>query len=70
MSKNKKKKMKKKAKKQQQLLQMQIEQIEETEREGKNLMDVSSISPPNVYLMFAVASRSACDVATHACVKL
>uniref|UniRef100_H2YVF5 non-specific serine/threonine protein kinase n=1 Tax=Ciona savignyi TaxID=51511 RepID=H2YVF5_CIOSA len=40
ISKNKKKKMKKKAKKQQQLLKMQIEQIEETEREGKPLMDV------------------------------
>uniref|UniRef100_H2YVG1 non-specific serine/threonine protein kinase n=1 Tax=Ciona savignyi TaxID=51511 RepID=H2YVG1_CIOSA len=39
ISKNKKKKMKKKAKKQQQLLKMQIEQIEETEREGKPLMD-------------------------------
>ena len=34
------KKMKKKAKKQQQLLEMQIQQIEETEREGKPLMNV------------------------------
>nr|CAB3266575.1 SRSF protein kinase 3 [Phallusia mammillata] len=41
MSKNKKKKLKKKAKKQQQLLQMQINQIEETEREGKPLMDIA-----------------------------
>uniref|UniRef100_F6XBC5 non-specific serine/threonine protein kinase n=1 Tax=Ciona intestinalis TaxID=7719 RepID=F6XBC5_CIOIN len=47
ISKNKKKKMKKKAKKQQQLLKMQIEQIEETEREGKPLMDtLLSDAPP------------------------
>lgn len=45
MSKNKKKKLKKKAKKQQQLLQMQIQQIEETERIGKPLINVSIKSP-------------------------
>lgn len=39
LSKNKKKKLKRKAKKQQQLLEMQITQIEETEREGKPLMN-------------------------------
>jgi len=39
LSKNKKKKMKQKAKKQQLLLKMQINQIEETEREGKPVID-------------------------------
>ena len=41
LSKNQRKKQKLKAKKQQKLLQMQIEQIEATEREGKPLIDVS-----------------------------
>ena len=42
ISKNKKKKLKRKAKKQQQLLEMQINQIEESERSGKPLMSVVS----------------------------
>ena len=41
MSKNKKKKLKKKAKKQQQLLQQSLNQIEQTEREGKPLINPS-----------------------------
>jgi len=41
LSKNKKKKLKKKAKKQQQLLEMQINQMEQVEREGKPLIDNS-----------------------------
>ena len=44
LSKNKKKKLKKKAKKQQQLLEMQINQMEQVEREGKPLIDVSSVN--------------------------
>ena len=41
MSKNKKKKLKKKAKKQQLLLQQSLNQIEQTEREGKPLINPS-----------------------------
>ena len=41
LTKNQKKKLRQKAKKQQKLLQIQIEQIEASEREGKPLIDVN-----------------------------
>jgi len=47
ISKNKKKKLKRKAKKQQQLLEMQINQIEESERSGKPLMSVNANTNDN-----------------------
>ena len=56
LSKNKKKKLKKKAKKQQQLLEMQINQMEQVEREGKPLIDVRKI----LCVLFRKGSKFVC----------